>query len=197
MAVGFQVMFPGGGQAQIDDTYRNYHLRKSGTFYNGDFVNDPNQAYSPSRRARINLAGMNSPVVVLRPLGSNGQTMCGIEYGQGWADVLCWYNAVQTAGVEYYVYDDYSPPPVNYGLEIYNAQGRRVYHSNWRRMRVLGMRVIPASGTPSLTRLTDYSISDIAALSSKSGFLMPYTRIGTQAVAEGGSHIGLLAACTF
>lgn len=154
MPVGLQVIFGDEsekeGQVQIEDTYINFHLRKSGIIKPVDWVLLIGNTAEGGRIKSfvINIDGFNEPILVLRPLGdyttASAVTYQEIRTGENQKITLyIWHNYEASANVEYYIFDNYTPPIEGLGLEIRNDLGETVYHSSWYRLKVVGSTVVP------------------------------------------------------
>lgn len=153
MPVGMQVIFGDesekSGQVQIDDTYSNFHLRKSGVIKPSDWVLFVGNAAEGGRLKtfHININNFNEPIIVLRPLGDY-TTASAVTYskdsaGENQVGLYIWHNYEASADVEYYIFDNYAPPVQSLGLEIRNDLGDTVYHSSWYRLKVVGSTIMP------------------------------------------------------
>ncbi|SIN66651.1 hypothetical protein [Vreelandella aquamarina] len=151
MPAGFQVFTNNGDVLQIDNEAVVYSLRKSGqvscsinAFNWIDYV------------GLLDITGINHPMVavqsstpcaveIIKPTGQNFP-----QYGSAGRTYVKFTTNTANAQIQYFLFDQWNAPGGNSGLEIFNAQGNRVFHSDWYLMEVVGFLNVPA-GTPNRT----------------------------------------------
>lgn len=154
MAEGLQVFFGDesekAGKAQIDESYANFHLRKSGVIKPNEWALTMNTAaYGFSSKIRhvvIDIDSFVEPIIVVRPLGNQTTAVAvtQVQHTDNGTKNFMLFTYETTApnnNVEYFIFDNWTPPTENFGLELRNSNGETVYHSSWYRMRVVGSYV--------------------------------------------------------
>lgn len=118
------------GVAQIDETNKNFVVVASGSKSSGDWG-----VAGVSNFVQIVVTNAVNPVIAFR---------CTEQVALGYTSISgsTWTITLLTnipAALSYWVFDE-SPAtnPGNFGLEIYNAAGQRVYHSEQKPLRVVG-----------------------------------------------------------
>lgn len=172
MAEGLQVFFGDEsekvGKAQIDESYANFHLRKSGVIKPNEWALAMNrEAYGfryKTRYVDIDIASFVEPIIVVRPLG-NQTTAVAVSHvqkedGSKYFSLYTWETTAPNNNVEYYIFDNWTPPTENFGLELRDSNGKTVYHSSWYRMRVVGSYV--STVNPEVGGSYDVSIPESA-----------------------------------
>lgn len=117
----------------INDTYSNHHLRKSGVLTKANFSGGTQDAFV----AQISAAGMVAPLIVLRPRAINSIAVAAHNAQNSSFWVTSWWNYTIDSGIEYYIFDRWSPPTEGCGLELRNSLDQLMYHSCWHRLKVL------------------------------------------------------------
>lgn len=153
MTAGLQVFFGDesekAGKLQIDESYVNFHLRKSGVIKPNDWTYSYNPgSYGSGGRVKhfnINVTSFVEPIIVVNPLGdyTTATTVHQVQDANGnkYFSLYIWHNYEPNNNVEYYIFDNWKPPTENLGLELLNINGETVYHSSWYRMKVVGSYV--------------------------------------------------------
>ncbi|MDU3947694.1 MAG: hypothetical protein E7H17_00940 [Haemophilus parainfluenzae] len=170
----------------IDDTYKNYHLRKSGVLYDKDF-----ETNGMTKDCYIPCVGFNSPIIVIHPRGHDynskvtyvpvsrnmtNKDYINSEYRNTFGfQIYVWWNLHVNEGIEYYIFDDWQPETAKYGLTLWNEKGEIIYHSDWYRLKLLGVHQLGRAG-PSISNDLKIDISKFSNLSNKVGILMPFVR---------------------
>lgn len=157
MTAGLQVFFGDesekAGKIQIDESYVNFHLRKSGIIRPNNWSLFREIATSGSagkvKYFNINVTGFVEPIIVVNPLGdyTTATTVTHRQDANGdkYFVLYIWHNYEANNNVEYYIFDNWKPPTENFGLELFGNDGTTVYHSSWYRMKVVGSYVSTVS----------------------------------------------------
>lgn len=174
MAQGLQVFFGDesekAGKLQIDESYVNFHLRKSGVIKPDDWIKfkDPIVAGSGGqiKYFDIDASSFVEPIIVVNPLGDYTTASTVLQpqdlshNGDKYFRLCIWHNYTANDNVEYYIFDNWKPPTENLGLELLNSDGETVYHSSWYRMKVVGSYV--STVNPKIGDAYDVSIPESA-----------------------------------
>lgn len=200
MAAGFEVIFGSDsekeGKAQIDESYVNFHLRKSGIITPSEWTLRT-EVGGKTKEVVIDISMYVEPIIVLNPLG-NYTTASAVSYetraGKKCIILNIWNNYTPNANVEYYIFDNYTPPIDNYGLEVKDATDKVVYHSSWYRMRVVGQYIMPL---PSKIGDT-FDVTIPATIRSlKLGLMMPTSRVSMLKGVSSDDFASLLRDCVY
>lgn len=190
MASGLQIFFGNdstqAGLLQIDENYINFHLRKSGVIKPIDWKLVKNFSYDEGggklKEFAINVKNFNEPTIVLKPLGdyttaSAVSQRINITTGEPEVVLNIWHNYEPNADVEYYIFDNYTPPIDSLGIELRNAANQTVYHSSWYRMRVVGSHILPKQ--KQINEIVDLDIP-LSIRNKKLGLMLPPGRVAMQ-----------------
>lgn len=117
---------------QIDSEFKNHRLVQTGTInIPGPLVSAP-ELVAGEVNTFIN--GVN-PILAYR--SASTWAMCSL-LRTGIPTVFQLKALSDTAGaVDFYIFDDVAPTPLNYGLQVFNAAGVQVYDSGDKSLRVL------------------------------------------------------------
>ena len=156
----FEVVNPNTGKISINDTYRNFHLRRSGKLNASDFIYGPTGSNFTQRCwAEISTVGCKSPMLVLRgPLDTIVTPHHSLYQNKFYLHT--WWNYTKAGGVEWYLFDDWTPPNrADFGLELRDAANNVTYNSGWHRLKVLQMLNAPNFG-PGISAYRDIPATD-------------------------------------
>ncbi|MDR0626083.1 MAG: hypothetical protein LBG11_02290 [Bifidobacteriaceae bacterium] len=133
----------------INDTWRNYTLRKSGVLTNSDFkketyVNNPTKHFELT-----DWKNYSRPIIALR--SNDAESRCAFSYvgflGR-WPSLYAWHN-LNVNRVEYFIFDDWQPPTTSkYGLRVRNGAGQVVFSSDWYPLKAIDMISMTSSQPP-------------------------------------------------
>lgn len=167
MAAGLQV-FNDAGVLQIDQDYRNYQLRSKGT---GTCSTSWNTGGVQKWRTTVTVTSATAPIVFIRPNSTAFICQWGASVsGSTWA--FEFYSTTQNAAFDWYAFDvTVSGTLPNFGLEVFNASGQRVFHSSIPPLKVVNVR---AAGSGNLTIPSGRTY---AALQTTSGFFYTDTLV--------------------
>lgn len=149
MAAGFQVFAADGQTLQVDGEYINFSLRKSGTISSSMIKANGLGGY----HCCIDITGFNNPTVAYIASGSGNR--CSMEVIRPEGTYLGGYVGGRSyvrftfddssASVTYYIFDQWTAPRGNSGVEVFNDSGQVVFHSDWYTMQVRGVINVPAN----------------------------------------------------
>lgn len=197
MANMFETRTADGLSVQMDDTYRNYYLRRSYRLYESDF--SIGQVYLTQRAKYKFLAnetsGMNRPIVCARPNGrssavslqrdTSGLLMEGPYQQTAISQVLVGQVGKGVDYIDVYIFDDWTPPQRDaVGLELLNASGEVIFNSGWYPLRVVSATTpykaawgdFPQSGWGGIYyNEPTWLIANLPAGKTYAGFISPIT----------------------
>lgn len=148
MSAGFEA-FSSRGALVIDGTYRNLCLRYRRSYAAGSI---PYHA-PPYARLEVNIPVglLNTPMFFIKTSPGDRvllQPMYAYN-GSYWLEFAVWSNQLPTGPFELIIFDDYLPPSLAYGLEVFNAAGQKVFNTGWPIMKIERVGIIP-EGLPGL-----------------------------------------------
>ncbi|BBP95976.1 hypothetical protein BSFA1_11050 [Burkholderia sp. SFA1] len=125
-------LFNSSGNLQIDSTFKNLGLREKGTTRSGG---------SPAGNmgwywATVTTSVGNAPMIAFR-----SSSKCYLRYSSiSGSQITYWFHCLGTGvTVQYWIFDDPSLATLsgNYGLQVFNASGSKVFDSRTKYMRVI------------------------------------------------------------
>lgn len=149
MTAGFQVYSPNNGVLQVDGEYINCSLRKSG------YITDAmvNKDYIDGYQYFLDITDFNRPLIAVKNQGANNKVCVEVirpssetsSFGYVAGRTYVRFAFPSAAGnAEYYIFDQWSAPKGNKGIEVYSSSGDLVFHSDWYTLRIVGMLSVPA-----------------------------------------------------
>lgn len=134
MEAGLQI-FNTSNTIQIDSTYSNYVMSAKGSFYtgNGGVWADNVMRYvdiASGKKNSIMAVRCSTNFVVFNSLDGNGNVVHKVL-------------TATAATFEYWIFTSDPPGNTGYGLEVYNAQGVRVFQATEKYLRLLGFYTTP------------------------------------------------------
>lgn len=149
MPTGLQIKND-NGDICIDEEYRNFTLKTSGSATIGTTdINTPGAVYA-IYKADIAVTNCTSPVIALRAttdyVSVLGTTVSGSTY------TFTVASNTSNFSFDYWVFDVASLPADTFGFEVYNSTGALVFHSSNKALRVVG--AYDASGTGGTANVT-------------------------------------------
>ena len=131
MPVGLQVKND-DGYLQIDENYRNFTVKTSGTGTTGvTSIGGTNPIYV----SQITATTCTFPMISIRSTSSY-VSVIGTEVNGSTYTFSVASNSSSTS-FNYWIFDVATPPVDTFGLEIYNSNGDLVFHSSNKAMRIV------------------------------------------------------------
>ncbi|MDR2092268.1 MAG: hypothetical protein LBP58_02975 [Azoarcus sp.] len=144
MAYGLRIRNNAGGVI-INETWRNYSLRKSGVLTESDFKLTNFYGVTPYKSAEFVMKDFNRPLIVIRsadaPSRAAFEPYMQLSYGvrTPYGIIYTWHNLTVNR-VEYFVFDDWQPPMTSkYVFRVNNAAGQPVFHSDWYPLKIVDL----------------------------------------------------------
>jgi hypothetical protein len=182
MPAGFQVFTHDGNVLQIDDESIVYSLRRS-----GKVICSQNIFGLDDYVGMLDITGYNNPIAAIQ-----SSTACAAEIVRPKGEFLPYGSSGRTylkltcnsanAQIQYYVFDQWTAPRGNSGVEVFDSSGNVIFHSDWHLMDVVDFLNVPA-GQPSRT-----GEQDAGAVSSNRALAKTLNRVRTTA-GQGGAPV--------
>lgn len=168
MPAGFQSFVAGTTIIQIDQDYKNTHLRNKITVNSGDAISvEPNNRW---QRFRVALSSMDSIIAVR----STAQPvyLAGIvnESGTTYAYFRVLYNSNAYSFTVYEFDPNMAAVPTNAGIEIYAANGSLVFSSALVIMDIITVQEVALFGPGTQTLATEPAGRQYAIVAMKSWY---------------------------
>lgn len=149
MPAGFQVFTHAGNVLQIDSDSIVYSLRKSGQ------VNCDISAVQIDSEGvgLVDITGYSNPLVAVQSHIATSVELVKPTggylpyYGSSGRTYAKFTTGVQNSLIQYYIFDQWTAPGGNVGIEVFDAAGNTAFHSDWHLMDVVDFLGIPA-GAP-------------------------------------------------